>query len=212
MSNVYVYGMNQEVFFNDDNYTNYLVVDLEELHDGNLDKAFQVDCQHSAYSNFRQYYGINHSAKIPSGATKEAIQGLCNVIAENAQELTKGFHVEWNGSNHVAVWRDEAGEKADYNTIDQTGFEYWSNTFAEDVAELDVVSVWDLADYDGLDDVLSAAKQLDNELTDYESLLNVINEFFDNEESGEYYFVNHELAAQRIWERIQAGYENFSLS
>lgn len=210
ITNVEVAGLNEDVYFNsgeNGEWTNDLTVDLEELAAGNLDKAFSVDSVHNSNgTSFRIYHGIDKHAKIADGATREAIQELCNGLAAQADDLTKGFSVEWNGNNHVAVWRDEDGDKLQFGCDDDDypGEAYWDGPFTEAAGELDTVQVYDCSDSENLQYVREAIQDnTEIELSSEEKVLEAVNELYDNGESGEYYFVGQDQAARKIWEQIE---------
>lgn len=174
---------------------NELVVDLEELEQGNLDKAFHVisDIHDTAGMSFRQYHGLDVHAKLPNGVRASAIQEFCNDLAARAGELTAGFESYWDGSNWRAKWNDVEG--AD----DAAAF--WAD-FQESVSELECEEVYDLAFGENLLYVREAINE--GRSAEFESeaeVLAAIHEVYDD--AGGYEFINFTEAAENIWQRIQ---------
>ena len=191
-------------------FYNYLTVDLEELAAGNLAKAFSVDSAHdTAGTSFREYHGIDRTAKLPDGAIADAIRSLCEGIAQRAEELTKGFSVEWVNGNERAVWHDEDGDElTNENAVDGYGFsgngDYWlAGQFAQDVADLDCAQTYDLTYSDNCPFVYENVKNdarfstIESE-SDVEAILH--DYYFDD---SEWAYIGFSQAATDILEKIQ---------
>lgn len=221
MSNqtVTVNGLDKDVYIVEGGYgtgfwNNFLRVDLEELAGGNLDKAFDVldDVHDTAGQSFREYHGIDVCVKLPDGAKAAAIQSLCDSIAERAEELTKGFSVVWNGSNHVSRWADEGGDETPVERDDDVyepryycnndAAQYWADQFCNDVAELDCLMSYDLDDTDNVSFVAENIKA-DERFAVVESADDVeaiLKDYYTDD--SEYAYFGYTAAADSIWGKI----------
>jgi hypothetical protein len=174
---------------------NELVVDLEELAAGNLEKAFRVisDIHDTAGMSFRQYHGLDVHAKLPNGVHAATIQKFCNEIAARAKELTAGFESYWDGSNWRAKWNDVEGA--------DDAAQFWAD-FRESVSELECADVYDLAFSENL--IYVRENISEGRDADFESeaeVLEALHEAYDD--AGGYEFINFDEAAADIWQQIQ---------
>lgn len=183
-------------------FYHFLTVDLEELAAGNLDAAFTIDAdvRDTNGQSFREYHGIDKSAKLPNGAEADSIRTLCENLAGRAAELAQGFSVEWDGSNQRAVWRDEDGDRCE--NFEHPG-DYWTEQFYSDVADLTCTQIYDLSDTENKPFVLEAirADERFEGAQNADDIEAMIHDIYDD--AAEYYYLGFAQAAEELWEQIK---------
>lgn len=178
---------------------NEIVVDLEELADGNMEKAFSLiaDIHDTAGTSFREYYGIDVNVKLMDGVRVESLAELCAQIWEKREQLTAGFSVEWENGNERACWT----VNDDDNSVEEAE-DYWCSKFEMEVQDLPCAEVYDLADHENLSFVIDALRENTDDLEsmDAQAVKSLLYEIYsDNHDT---LFQNYDISAERIVERI----------